>query len=219
MAGRGESQRVPVSALRTELLHESDRTRVTRSVFPDGTLIRKELLGPDGEKRRRRELSVLDRLSGVDGVVQLAGDQPSSGSILLEDVHGEPLSDVDKPLEVASLTALAVELARVVAAIHERGVIHRDLNPSNVVLAEGHPVIIDFTLATTAVESRPAFTHHTEIVGTLPYLAPEQTSRMGRPVDQRSDLYELGATLYELATGEPPFRTGLLTISMPGLPS
>jgi diguanylate cyclase (GGDEF)-like protein len=205
MAGRAESQRASVSAMRTELLHESDRTRVTRSVFPDGTLIRKELLGPDGEKRRRRELSVLERLSGVDGVVQLADDQPSRGSILLEDVHGEPLAGVDKPLDAASLTALAVDLARVVAAIHERGVIHRDINPSNVVLAEGHPVIIDFTLAATAVQSRPEFAHHTEIVGTLPYLAPEQTSRMGRPVDQRSDLYELGATLYELATGETPF--------------
>jgi diguanylate cyclase (GGDEF)-like protein len=179
-------------------------------VFPDGTLIRKELLGPDGEKRRRRELSVLERLSGVDGVVQLAGEQPSRGSILLEDVHGEPLAGVDKPLDAESLTALAVDLARVVAAIHERGVIHRDINPSNVVLAEGdrHPVIIDFTLATTAAQLRSESAHHTGIVGTLPYLAPEQTGRMGRPVDQRADLYELGATLYELATGETPFGSG-----------
>ena len=52
------------------------------------------------------------------------------------------------------------------------------------------------------------FTHHSEIVGTLPYLAPEQTGRTGRTVDQRADLYALGATLYELATGEPPFGSG-----------
>jgi serine/threonine protein kinase len=52
---------------------------------------------------------------------------------------------------------------------------------------------------------RPEFTHHTEIVGTLAYLAPEQTGRTGRPVDQRADLYALGATLYEPATGAPPF--------------
>ena len=57
-------------------------------------------------------------------------------------------------------------------------------------------------------EIRPEFTHHAEIVGTLAYLAPEQTGRTGRPVDQRADLYALGATLYELATGEPPFGSG-----------
>ena len=57
-------------------------------------------------------------------------------------------------------------------------------------------------------EIRPEFTHHAEIAGTLAYLAPEQTGRTGRPVDQRADLYALGATLYELATGRPPFGTG-----------
>ena len=155
-------------------------------------------------------MAVLERLSGVDGVVQLMGKQPSRGSILLEDVRGELLASVDKPLEIASLTALAVDLARVVAAVHGRGVIHRDINPGNVVLAEKdrHPVVIDFAFATISAQMRHEFTDHTEIVGTLPYLAPEQTGRTGRPVDQRADLYELGATLYELATGEPPFGTG-----------
>src|SRR4051812_41665432 len=197
-------------AARTGLLHQSERTRVTRLVFPDGTLIRKEPLGPDREKRRRQELAALQRLSGVDGVVQLASTQPFREAILLEDVRGEPLASVAKPLEVAALTALAVDLARVVAAVHRRGVMHRDINPRNVVLAERgrHPVVIDFALATTSAQLRPEFTHHTEIVGTLPYLAPEQTGRTGWPVDQRADLYALGATLYELATGEPPFGTG-----------
>ena len=67
---------------------------------------------------------------------------------------------------------------------------------------------MDFALATTFAELRPEFTHHSEIVGTLAYLAPEQTGRTGRPVDQRADLYALGATLYELATGAPPFGAG-----------
>ena len=67
---------------------------------------------------------------------------------------------------------------------------------------------MDFALATSFAEIRPEFTHHSEIVGTLAYLAPEQTGRTGRSVDQRADLYALGATLYELATGEPPFGSG-----------
>ncbi|HTW11833.1 MAG TPA: AAA family ATPase, partial [Solirubrobacteraceae bacterium] len=68
--------------------------------------------------------------------------------------------------------------------------------------------LVDFALATSLTEIRPAFTHHAEIVGTLAYLAPEQTGRTGRPVDQRADLYALGATLYELATGESPLGSG-----------
>ena len=72
----------------------------------------------------------------------------------------------------------------------------------------GATCVVDFALATAFAEIRPEFTHHSEIVGSLPYLAPEQTGRTGRPVDQRADLYPLGATLYELATGEPPFGSG-----------
>jgi diguanylate cyclase (GGDEF)-like protein len=179
-------------------------------VFPDGTLIRKEPLGPDGEERRGRELAALERLGGVDGVVQLVPKQLSRGSILLEDIRGEQLAGLDKPLEVAWLTRLAVDFACVIAAVHERGVLHRDINPGNVLLSERdqRPVLIDFALATTSAEVRPEVADHAEIVGTLPYLAPEQTGRRGRPVDQRADLYEFGATLYELATGEPPFGTG-----------
>ena len=73
---------------------------------------------------------------------------------------------------------------------------------------DGAPCLVDFALAAPLGEIRPEFTHHTAIAGTLAYLAPEATGRTGRPVDQRADLYALGATLYELATGCPPFGTG-----------
>ena len=93
--------------------------------------------------------------------------------------------------------------------MHRRGVMHRDITPANIVLSgDGVPCLVDFALAMSLAEIRPEFTHHAEIVGTLAYLAPEQTGRTGRPVDQRADLYALGAMLYELATGEPPFGTG-----------
>jgi len=95
--------------------------------------------------------------------------------------------------------------------MHRREVVHRDITPANIVLSgDGAPCLVDFALATSFAEIRLEFTHHSEIAGTMAYLAPEQTGRTGRPVDQRADLYALGATLYELATGEPPFGTGPL---------
>src|SRR5689334_16433415 len=147
MAARGESSARPgaASVIRMEVLHESERTRVARLVLRDGTLIRKEQLGPDGERRRRRELTILERLSGSFGVVEAASEQPGSGSILLKDDHGAPLSRVAKPLEGTQLTEFAVSLARAVAAVHRCGVIHRDINPGNVLVAavDRHPVLID----------------------------------------------------------------------------
>ena len=106
-------------------------------------------------------------------------------------------------------SGLRLDLARAVAEMHRRGVMHRDIAPANIVIShDGAPCLVDFALATSLAEVRPDFTHHSEIVGTLAYLAPEQTGRTGRSVDERADLYALGATLYELATGEPPFGSG-----------
>src|SRR5690348_463276 len=86
---------------------------------------------------------------------------------------------------------------------------HRDITPANIVLSpDGAPCLVDFALATSFAEIRPEFTHHSEITGTLAYLAPEATGRTGRPVDERADLYALGATLYDLATAAPPFGSG-----------
>ncbi len=195
--------------VRAEVVHESERTRVTRLFLAERTVIRKEPLGPDAERRLRDEAAILDRLRGVAGVAQLAEAPRYPGSIVLEDADGTSLASSRTPLAAADLTGLAGQLAQAVAGMHRRGVIHRDITPANIVLsADGSPCLVDFALATSLAEMRPEFTHHTEIAGTLAYLAPEQTGRTGRPVDQRADLYALGATLYELATGAPPFGTG-----------
>jgi predicted Ser/Thr protein kinase len=196
---------------RVEVLSESEHTRVLRQLLPDGhSVIRKEVLGPGREDRINHEVSILHRLSGVPYVVQLAHAQPDAGSILLEDVHGKPLSQLSTPLDPSMLVPLALELARAVATLHQHGVVHRDINPSNILLASDgqSPYLIDFALATMMADLRSEFTHPSEIVGTLPYLGPEQTGRTGHLVDGRADLYGLGATIYELATGRPPFGTG-----------
>ncbi|HTJ34044.1 MAG TPA: AAA family ATPase [Dactylosporangium sp.] len=179
-------------------------------LFVDGrTVVRKEPLGPDAARRLRHEVAILERLRGVERVEQLVELPRCPGSIVLTDVGDTSLAGLAKPLAVDDLIGLAVELARAVAGMHHRGVMHRDIAPANIVISRGGvPFLVDFALATSFAEIRPEFTHHSEIVGTLAYLAPEQTGRTGRPVDQRADLYALGATLYELATGAPPFGWG-----------
>ncbi|HEX2301188.1 MAG TPA: protein kinase, partial [Pseudonocardiaceae bacterium] len=192
--------------VRAEVLYKSERTRVTRLFCAGRTVIAKEPLGPDAQRRLQHELAMLERLRGVVGVAQLVDAPRYPGSIVLADAGATSLAGSAKPLAVDDLIGLAVDLARAVAGMHRRGVMHRDITPANIVLSgDGAPCLVDFALATSFTEVRPEFTHHTEIVGTLAYLAPEQTGRTGRPVDQRADLYALGATLYELATGEPPF--------------
>ncbi|MDQ1515715.1 MAG: hypothetical protein QOE80_1545, partial [Actinomycetota bacterium] len=192
-----------------QVVHESERSRVTRLFRAEHTVVRKEPLGPDAEHRLRNETAMLERLRGVDGVAQLAETPRFAGSIVLADVGGTDLVALAKPVPVDDLIGLAVGLAGAVAGMHRRGVIHRDITPANILVApDGAPFLVDFALATSFAEIRPEFTHHSKIEGTLAYLAPEQTGRTGRPVDQRADLYALGTILYELATGEAPFGAG-----------
>jgi signal transduction histidine kinase len=191
------------------VVHANDRTRVTRLTLDGRRIIRKEPLGTDAPRRLRHEVGMLERLRGVEGIAQLVDAPQYADSIVMEDAGPTSLAELGKPLAVDDVIALAVQLARALADMHGRGVMHRDVAPANIVLSPGGAAcLVDFALATAFAEVRPEFTHHSEIVGTLPYLAPEQTGRTGRPVDQRADLYALGATLYELATGAPPFGSG-----------
>jgi predicted ATPase/signal transduction histidine kinase len=194
---------------RTETVHHSSRTRVTRLYISGRTVVRKEPLGPDAEHRLRHETAMLERLRGIAGIAQLAPGPRYPESIVLADAGVADLAGLAKPLAAADLIDLAARLARAVADMHRREVIHRDISPSNIVLsADGVPCLVDFALATSFAQIRLEFTHHSEIAGTIAYMAPEQTGRTGRGVDHRADLYGLGATLYELATGQPPFGSG-----------
>ncbi|BBH68226.1 serine/threonine protein kinase [Actinoplanes sp. OR16] len=188
-----------------ELLYDSDRTRVTRLTAADGTaLIRKQPLGPGAADRLRNEIEVLRRLDGVPGTPRLAAEQ-EKGSLTLVDASARTLAAVEAPWAPAPLMDLAHGLALLLADVHRHGVIHRDVSPANILITEdSETVLIDYELSTPAVHDLNPVPED-GLAGTLPYLAPEQTGRTGRPVDHRSDLYALGATLYELATGAPPF--------------
>src|ERR1700751_6057317 len=103
---------------RAETVHESERTRITRLFLPGRTVIRKEPLGPDAERRARHEVAMLERLRGVAGGSQLAADPRYPGSVVLEDAGGASPAGLAKPLPAGELAGLGLRLARAVAGMH-----------------------------------------------------------------------------------------------------
>ncbi|MBU2663965.1 diguanylate cyclase [Actinoplanes bogorensis] len=191
------------------VLSSTDRTQVKRVYLQDGetSVIWKEFLGPSGPTRRRREHALLERLAGLPGLGRLAPWTHPDAEILL-DAGGRTLAYAvaAREIELGEVPRLAHRLARVIAAMHSRGVVHKDINPANIVLDDaGYPCLVDFDVSSLFSEDQSAFGDVREIEGTLAYLPPEQTGRTGLPVDHRADLYALGATLYELVAGHPPF--------------
>jgi len=110
------------------------------------------------------------------------------------------------------LLDMALQLAQALGRLHGQGASHLQVHPSHILLADTLPqaqqqaLLLGSSLTVTLVQPRPDAAPHRESHGELAYLAPEQTGRTGRPVDQRADLYGLGATLYRLITGQPPFE-------------
>lgn len=129
--------------------------------------------------------------------------------LVMEDTAGLSLRQ-SRPYEglgIAAKLQIASKIAGALGAIHNAGAIHRDINPSNIVYnhATGELRIIDFGIATLGENNHLGQLAINQIEGSLPYISPEQTGRMNRSCDYRSDLYSLGVTLYELFTGRLPF--------------
>src|SRR5277367_1373846 len=136
--------------------------------------------------------------------------EPHQGrlTLLSEDPGGEPLLRLlGQPLAITAFLRLAIGIATALAYLHQRGLIHKDIKPANVLVnsATGHVWLMGFGVASRLPRERQALAPPEVIAGTLAYMAPEQTARMNRSIDFRSDLYALGVTLYEALTGELPF--------------
>jgi PAS domain S-box-containing protein len=128
--------------------------------------------------------------------------------LVLEDPGGEPLHRlIQGPTDIKQFLRFAIGLTTAISQLHARGLIHKDLKPSNVLIdaATGHVWLTGFGIASRLPRERQSPEPPEFIAGTLPYMAPEQTGRMNRSIDSRSDLYALGVTLYEMLTGGLPF--------------
>jgi Tol biopolymer transport system component len=162
-------------------------------------------------ERFRREALLLARLNHPHiATIYDIDSQDQLHFIVMELVAGATLAEQLKhgPLSEGTLLSVGEQIASALEAAHEARVVHRDLKPSNIIVTSREQVkVLDFGLATlVASGSESTLEEVTEtghVVGTLPYMAPEQI--YGEPADPRTDLYALGAVLYEMATGRKPF--------------
>jgi eukaryotic-like serine/threonine-protein kinase len=166
-------------------------------------------------RRFEQEAEVLARLDhpGIATVyTACTGDAGTPPYIAMELVEGPPITEFveSASLGPAAILRLVAEVCDAVQHAHQRGVIHRDLKPANILVdLQGRPKVLDFGVARIVEPNLPLATLHTmtgQVVGTLPYMSPEQVGGDPRDVDTRTDIYALGVILYRLLAGRLPFE-------------
>ena len=204
-----------------ETVYENERFRISRGYFKDNPrpLLIKTLCAPFPDaadvNRFRREYDIT-RILNTDETNR-AVDFPACDNgfaLVMEDAGGESLANLLRRRlpGIVPFLRLSIRITEALGRIHNRDVIHRNINPNSITVdrKNGAARIVDFSISTrsdrTVLTSAPAeISGELELQGALPYISPEQTGRMNRIVDQRSDFYSLGATFYEMLTGRPPF--------------
>ncbi len=186
-------------------------------------LIRGGQLKEQNRQRFELEAEVLGRLNhpGVARIFEMgttAREKHTYPYFVMEFIDGLPLTEYadQQGLSTRARLELIVAICQAVHHVHLRGVIHRDLKPSNILVdRDGHAKVLDFGVARVADTEENLTVAHTggaQILGTLPYMSPEQVSGQSEDLDLRSDIYSLGVLTFELLTGRLPlaFKDGLL---------
>jgi predicted ATPase/signal transduction histidine kinase/CheY-like chemotaxis protein len=158
----------------------------------------------------KQEYQIVQNI-GITGIVKAEAlvHNGNNYALILEDFGGKSLSEIIAGafLELPEFLHLAIQLASTLAQLHQSNIIHNDIKPSNIIINRETQLIkiTDFGLATyLSRETHQSNTNH-QLAGTLAYISPEQTGRINRDIDYRSDLYSLGVTFYEMLTGNLPF--------------
>ena len=169
-----------------------------------------EHISPQNLRRLEHEYSLATELDAAWAAEPLALTRyQGRATLILKNPGGDPLDGIIKQhrkLDLTGFLRIAINLAAALGHVHRQGLIHKDVKPSNVLAAaSGQVWLTGFGVASRLPRERQLPAAPEFIAGSLPYMAPEQTGRMNRSMDSRSDLYSLGVTLYELSTGHLPF--------------
>ncbi len=199
-----------------EKLYESYNSLVFRGIQETSKLsvIIKVLKGdyPALERiaRLNREYEILRGLN-LEGIVKAycLESYNNSCAIVMEDFGGESLKKIleKRRLNLDEFLRLSIKITDILSQLHNLNIIHKNINPTNIVWNQkiDQLKIIDFGISTVLSHEVAAIQNPNEFEGTLAYISPEQTGRMNRMIDYRTDMYSLGVTLYEMMTGQLPF--------------
>ncbi len=194
------------------LVYQGFRNQDNQSVILK--ILKEDYPSPKELTRYQQEYSITHSLSDIDGVVNVYSLEKYQNTLVMcfEDFGGESLKtwlDEKRVFTFEEILILAIRTAEIIGQIHERNIIHKDISPSNIIFnpTSGVLKIIDFGISTQLSKQSLSFKNPNVLEGNLAYISPEQTGRMNRSLDYRTDFYSLGITLYELFTGIIPFAT------------
>ncbi|MEG4089072.1 AAA family ATPase [Microcoleus sp. K1-B6] len=202
----------------TELIYESANSLVYRAFRqPDSLpvvlkILKENYPTPQELARYRTEYKITQSLN-LSGCIKAYDLQPYQNTLVMfvEDFGGEALKIwmQQQKFSIAEFLRIAIATTESLQQIHSANIIHKDINPSNIVFnpASGELKIIDFGISTQLTRENNTLKNPNILEGTLAYMSPEQTGRMNRSLDYRTDFYSLGATFYELLTYQLPFDT------------
>jgi predicted ATPase/signal transduction histidine kinase len=194
---------------RTTAIYRGTRVRDTTPVIIK--LLRDDCISPAAVAELRHEYAITNSVA-LPGVIHVYAleypvDRPA---LILEDIGGSSLAAylANGALPLLEWLQLALMLCDALGTIHARQIIHKDIKPQNIIYNPHtqQAKLTDFGIATRLTRESPELFQPEVLEGTLAYLSPEQTGRMNRSIDHRSDLYSLGITLYEAITGQLPFE-------------
>ncbi len=199
-------------------IHESLNSRVYRGIHqPDSLpvifkILKKDYPTPEEITRYKLEYEITRSLS-LEGAIQAYDLQQYQNTfvLILEDFGGESLTKIitTRRFTVTQFLKLAIQITQSLSEIHSANIIHKDINPSNIVFntKTQQLKIIDFGISTALLRETLTIKNPTVLEGTLAYISPEQTGRMNRSLNYRTDFYSLGVTFYQLLTNQLPFES------------
>jgi len=199
-------------------IYESSNSRVYQATYtPENKpviikLLKENYPTPAELTRYKQEYEITCSLT-IDGVIKAYDIQQYQNTLgmILEDFGGKSLNFIinERKITLSEFLELAIKVTNILAEIHAANVIHKDINPSNIVwnVRTDQLKIIDFGISTVFTRENPIINNPNLLEGTLAYMSPEQTGRMNRALDYTTDFYSLGATFYQILTNVLPFET------------
>lgn len=212
-----ETLRIPGYEL-TEVVREGANNIICRAISqPDRhpsilKILKAEYPTLEQITRLKHEYKIAQNLD-VAGIVKIYRLETHQNRLALvcEDFGGQSLKQLleGQKLSLISFLGIAVQLVQALVSLHQHQIIHKDIKPANIIInpATGVVKITDFSVASSLSKEMPQLSNPNALEGTLAYMSPEQTGRMNRSVDYRTDFYSLGVSFYEMLTGQLPFQT------------